>query len=115
MNKKVIGVVDGQVVDTQQEQTGVASNFELVSDEVIDTKISNYTGILVVEDLTNGDGARALAHVANNAQVVSELTGSDDFNGSKDNANTINVYVESGTVKIQNKRTTAVTIGTRLV
>lgn len=61
------------------------------------------TGRLVVTDETNSESAVFSLHQASGVPVTAKSYGSAAINATKDNASTINVYVESGEVVVQNK------------
>lgn len=60
------------------------------------------SGIIIVEDSTNGKGAVISAHNNAGTLVFTKLAGSNDITIAKDTAGDVNVYVEAGEIKVQN-------------
>lgn len=60
------------------------------------------TGLITVEDTTNGKSAVISAHNAAGTTTLSILNGDAIFSVAEATASKINVYVEAGVVKVQN-------------
>lgn len=102
MEKRVIGVVGGEVIDQNIERTGVSPAITLANAGVFDTEASAVTGHLLIVDATAESSAIAICHINAGAQVIASITGSSDISDTKDTASKVNVYVEGGTIQIQN-------------
>jgi len=110
--KKVLSVVGSEVVDQCDLKDGLAPAETIADSGVLDTGISDFSGHLVAD--VGEDSTIAACHVASDAQVISGLTGSAAFNAAKDNASTINIYVEGGTIQVQNLSGAAISLSARL-
>lgn len=109
--KKVLSLVDGQVIDQKDDADGIAPSVDIADAGVYDTEISDFTGDLTID--AGDDSTIASCHVASGTQVIA-LSGSAEFNASKDNASTINVYVEDGSIQIQNNTGGSISVSARL-
>lgn len=96
---KVLSLVGGQVIDKDVDESGIMPAVTIANAAVYDTGISGLTGSIALSIGT--DSTNVSCHVAADAQVIA-LSGSAKFNAAKANANTVNVYVENGVIKIQN-------------
>lgn len=110
--KKALSLVGGEVVDQLDGRTGVTPAVSLADAEVYDTGVSAYTGHVYIE--TESDGAIIPCHVAAGVEVVGDVIGSSEFSNAKDTADKVNVYVEGGTIQIQNSTGDVVSIKARL-
>lgn len=69
---------------------------------ILTTEIGENAGVVIVKDETTTDSA-IFAIVDTAGTVATELIVTNaSFNAAKDNASTINCYVEGGVVKVQN-------------
>lgn len=102
MNKKVIAVVGGEVIDNIQEQTGLIPALTLADGDAVNAGLKGVTGHLAIKDLTADSSALAVCHVDEGLQVIDNLAGAGTISDSKDTASSVNVYVESGSIFVQN-------------
>jgi len=110
--KKVLSQVGSEVVDQCDERTGLAPAELIANGGDLDTKISSFTGSLSV--ITSDNSGIASCYVTSGVQVIGSVTGGVGLSDSKDNASTLNVYVESGSIRIQNNTGSDVLVEARL-
>jgi hypothetical protein len=80
----------------------------LAANGVWSTGIDYSEGILIVS--TGGNSAVFTIHRHLGTPATTKVSGSAKLNAAKDNASTVNVYWESGQIKVQNKFTTTVNV-----
>lgn len=112
MYKKALSVVNGEVIDQKDDKTGLSPAETIADDGVYDTGIDAFTGSFNIS--LGDDSAVALCHVASGTQVISSVTGSSALSDTKDTDTKVNVYVEGGSIKIQNLSGDAVVVEARL-
>jgi hypothetical protein len=98
------------------EAIGASMRGETISLEttIIGTpQIQTGTGNLVVTNVTAENSAVISLHLAAGVPVVSKLYGAASITITKDNASTINVYVDAGVIKIQNNLATTAEINVK--
>jgi len=110
--KKVLSQIGSEVIDQCDERTGVAPAQVIANGEALDTKMAGFTGSLSV--MTADDSGIATCYVTAGVQVIGSVTGGAGLSDTKDNASTINVYVESGSIKIQNSTGSDISVEARL-
>jgi len=115
-NYKTVGQVGDSVFDPGSEGvTGKGSSSLALADAaVFTTAIDDNAGMLVVRDKTTTDSTVFLIVDTGGTVATQQLGTNANFNIAKDNAGTINVYVETGVVKIQNNSGGVVDIGVML-
>lgn len=115
IHTKSLGASGAEVLVAQSEAVSMSGQKEegLAVDAVLEVIASSGTGQLSITDETNGDSAVFSLHQASDASVIAKSYGSALIGDTKDNAATINVYVEGGVVKIQNKLAAAVDINVK--
>lgn len=69
---------------------------------VVASAIDATTGILLVEDTTNGNSAVVSVHNAAGTPTLTKVNGVAGIAVAKDTATSINVYIEDGVIKVQN-------------
>lgn len=74
------------------------------------SNIGDTAGIVILNDSANGDSA--LIGIINTGATVSaiKIGGSTGITITKDNASTINAYIEGGVLKVQNSTASEVTV-----
>jgi hypothetical protein len=109
--KKVLAQVGSEVIDQCDERTGL-SPAQVIADGVdIDTKITSFTGTLSV--VGENSSGLATCYVDASQQIIA-LVGGSGLSDSKDNSSTLNVYVEGGSIRIQNKTGSEASVEARL-
>ena len=114
-NKKILGFFGNVPIDAKEEQAGFTPSVSIANAAIVDTSISDFSGLMILEDVDNGHSAIAQVHKNANAVVISSVTGSAEINDTKDNASTINIYVEGGTIQVQNLSGSAVNVRARVL
>lgn len=100
MYKTVLGIVNGEVIDKEDNKTGVQPSVIVADAGIFNTTIADFTGNLKV--LTSADSVNAGCSIAAGVQVIDAVTGSAEFSATKATATKVNVYVEAGTIQVQN-------------
>ena len=113
MSYKIVkSVVGGRVIEECDLQDGINPEVAIAVDAVYDTGVTDFTGYATF--VAGNDSCMIPFHkVDGTGLVASTKIGSSTFNGTKDNSLTINVYVESGELKIQNKTAAAISLSVR--
>lgn len=111
-NFKVLGLIGGEVVRSYDEQAGVNPAQVLADAAIADTGAA-ISGVWIVE---SGDDSAVLASSSDGGTVsVSKIAGSASISVAKDTASSINVYVEGGTIQIQNTTGADATISAKIL
>ena len=110
--RKVLSQVGSEVVDQLDERTGVAPAQVIADGEALDTKMAVFTGSLSV--MTADDSGIATCYVTSGVQVIGSVTGGAGLSDTKGTASKLNVYVEGGTIKIENQTGADVSVEARL-
>lgn len=110
--KKVLSVVNGEVIHQDDNKTGITPSVSIADAEIFDTGIDAFVGNLSVK--TEEDGVVALCSIASGVQVIESVTGSAEFSDTKATATKVNVYVEGGTIRVQNLTGDAISLEARL-
>lgn len=113
--KQLKAVVSGQTIDSYEDLAGVVPSQTLANSGVYDTGIESLTGFLTVEDSTNGDSAIATVHLNGDTLTIASVAGSSSITATKDTASSVNVYVESGSIQIQNLSGASAVITAKIV
>lgn len=66
------------------------------------SELDTTTGIVLVEDTTNGDSAVISVHNAGGTPALGKVAGVAGIAVAKDTASSVNVYIEDGVIKVQN-------------
>jgi hypothetical protein len=98
--KKVLAQVGSEVVDQCDERTGLAPSQAIADAATLDTGISDFTGHISVD--AGADSAIVECYVTAGVQIIGAVTGGAEFSATKDNVSTLNIYVEGGSIIIQN-------------
>jgi len=109
--KKAISVVDGQVIEECDLLDGFSPAVTIADDAVYSSGVTDLTGYATF--VAGDDSCIIPFHKHNAALVAGTKIGSADFSTTKDTASKINVYVESGQFKIQNKTGANITLSVR--
>ena len=109
--KKAISVVDGQVIEECDLLDGLSPAVTIADDAVYSSGVTDLTGYATF--VAGGDSCIIPFHKHNAGLVAGTKVGSADFSTTKDTASKINVYVESGELKIQNKSGASITLSVR--
>lgn len=110
--EKVLALVDGEVIVEQDNVTGIAPAMAIADDGILDTGIDAFLGHLAIS--TDEDGAIAGCSIASGVQVIDSVTGSAVFSDAKSTDTKINVYVEDGTVQVENLTGAEISVKVRL-
>ena len=100
-HKVLLGVFGGQTVDAQEEKTGVIPQ-TMANAAIIDTGVGSAVGHLVIENLTANNSGVAAVFNTSGVATIAGFNGATGVTVAKDTASSLNVYVESGTIRIQN-------------
>lgn len=101
INKGQDGVKDYQIQAQSTETVGTI--VEAVADTaVVVTDIDATAGIVIVKDETTTDSATFGIKDIDGTVTLEQILVNANFDLAKDNGGTINVYVESGVINIQN-------------
>jgi hypothetical protein len=106
-DRKVGSYLDGGV-DIKKAFYGVSGASELKENDILLTGIKTNCGLLIVKDVTNGLSAIYRIEGAGNVTISANAI----FTITKDTASKVNVYLEGGQYKVQNKTTN--TIGVKI-
>jgi hypothetical protein len=109
--KKAISVVNGQVIEECDLLDGFSPAVTIADDAVYSSGVTDLTGYATF--VAGGDSCIIPFHKHNAGLVAGTKVGSADFSTTKDTASKINVYVESGELKIQNKSGASITLSVR--
>ena len=110
--RKVLSQVGSEVVDQLDERTGVAPAQVIADGEALDTKMAGFTGSLSV--MTADDSGIATCYVTAGVQVIGSVTGGAGLSDTKGTGSKINVYVEGGTIQIENQTGADISVEARL-
>jgi len=100
-HKVLLGVFGGQTVDAQEERTGLIPQ-TMEDAAVIDTTVSSAVGHISIENETANTSGIAAVYMIAGAITIADLSGGAGVSIAKDTANSVNVYVEGGTIQVQN-------------
>ena len=109
--KIVKSVVGGRVIEECDFQDGINPAVAIAVDAVYETKVTDFTGYATF--VAGNDSCMIPFHKNNAGLVAGTKIGSADFNTTKGTASKINVYVESGELKIQNKTASSISLSVR--
>ena len=104
-------LVDGEVIDQYDAVDGINPAVAIAVDAVYETKVTDFTGYATF--VAGDDSCMIPFHKDNGTFTIGAKIGSAVFNTAEDNNTTINVYVESGELKIQNKTAAAISLSVR--
>lgn len=85
------------------------NELELAATEVLETEVKSGIVNISANDGTNDQSATFSVNIADSVATTNLIGANTLFSNTKDNADTINVYIESGVVKVQNSLATAIT------
>lgn len=120
----VKSLVNGQVIDQHDQVDGISAAVKIESSAVYATGITDFTGyakFVAIPYYANGElndlasSSCIIPFHKHNAGLVAGTTieGSSDFSTTKDTSSKINIYVESGELKIQNTTSADISISFR--
>ena len=98
-NKRVLSVIGGEVIMSHEDQAGVIPAVTIADSAVVDLG-AFYSGVWVVE--VTDESAILASTEDGGSGSIDKLAGSASVSTTKDTASSINVYVESDTIQIQN-------------
>ena len=98
-NKKVLSVIGGEVIMSHEDQAGVIPAVTIADSAVVDLG-AFYSGVWVVE--ITDESAILTSTISGASGTIDRVAGSAVISDTKDTASSINVYVESDTIQIQN-------------
>jgi len=104
-------LVNNRVIDECDLQDGINPAVAIAVDDVYETGVTDFTGYATF--VAGDDSCMIPFYIYNAGLVAGTKIGSATFNTSKDNSSTINIYVESGELKIQNKTSAEISISLR--
>lgn len=104
-------IVGGRVIEECDLQDGINPEVKIAANNVYETGVTNYTGYATF--VAGGDSCIIPFHKHNTGLVAGTKIGSSDFATAKDTDLKINVYIESGELKIQNKTSAEILISLR--
>ena len=111
----VKSLVDGEVIDQYDAVDGINPAVEIVVNGVYETGVTagvtDFTGYATF--VAGDDSCMIPFHKHNAGLVAGTKIGSADFSTTKGTASKINVYVESGELKIQNKTAASISLSVR--
>lgn len=97
--KKAEALVNGEVIDSCDLITGVKPVLTIADGDAYDTGVEGFTGTIIVE---GEDSAIVTCYQTAGAQVIGSVTGGANVSDTKDTASKLNVYVEGGSIVVQN-------------
>ena len=104
IHTKFIDASGAEALVAQTEAISMEGQKETMAVDGVSIIIASQgTGQLVVTDETNSQSAVFNLHQLAGVPVIAKAYGSAAINAAKDNATTVNVYVEAGVVYVQNK------------
>ncbi len=108
----VQSLVDGEVIDQHDAVDGINPAVTIAVDAVYDTGLTDFTGYAT---FVSGNESCIVFFYKEGGSLKASTTiiGSANFNTNKDEGSKINVYVESGELKIQNKTTEDISLSVR--
>lgn len=107
----VKSLVDGEVIDQYEAVDGINPAVKIADDAVYETGVTDFTGF--AKFVAGDDSCMIPFHKHNAGLVAGTKIGSADFSTTKDTASKINIYIESGELKIQNKTGAEISISLR--
>lgn len=112
----VKSLVDGEVIDQYDAVDGVNPAVEIPVDNadgdgIYETGVTDFTGYATF--VAGDDSCMIPFHKHNAGLVAGTKIGSADFSTTKGTVSKINVYVESGELKIQNKKAASISLSVR--
>ena len=117
MSYKIVeSVVGGRVIEKCDHQDGINPAVSIPVDNVdgdgiYETGVTDFTGYATF--VAGDDSCMIPFHKHNAGLVAGTKIGSADFSTTKGTVSKINVYVESGELKIQNKTAAAISLSVR--
>lgn len=118
----VKSLVDGQVIDQHDQVDGVSAAVKIENNAVYETGVTDFTGYVkfvaipyASGELDDSETSSCMIpfHKHNAGLVAGTKIGSADFSTTKDTSSKINIYVESGELKIQNTTSADISISFR--
>jgi len=119
----VKSLVNGQVIDQHDQVDGVSAAVKIENDAVFETGVTDFTGYVkfvaipyASGELDDSETSSCIIpfHINDKVlQIGTTTEGSSDFSLTKDTGSKINIYVESGELKIQNKTGADISINLR--
>jgi len=97
----VKSLVDGQVIDQYDALDGINPDVKIADDAVYETGVTDFTGF--AKFVAGDDSCIIPFHKHDAGLEAGTKIGSEDFSTTQGTDFKINVYVESGELKIQNK------------
>lgn len=108
----VKSLVDGEVIDQYDAVDGINPAVEIAVNAVYETGVTDFTGYATF--VAGKDSCMIPFHKLDGTGLVAGTKiGSADFSTTKDNSLTINVYVDGGELKIQNKTAADISLSVR--
>ena len=107
----VKSLVDGEVIDQYDAVDGINPAVEVAANAVYETGVTDFTGYATF--VAGDDSCMIPFHKHNAGLVAGTKIGSADFSTTKGTVSKINVYVESGELKIQNKKAASISLSVR--
>ncbi len=111
-NKRVLSVIGGEVIMSHEDQAGVIPAVAIADAGVVDLG-AFYSGVWVVE--VTDESAILASTEDGGSGSIDKLAGSASVATTKDTASSINVYVESDTIQIQNLTGAEVIISAKIL
>ena len=112
MSYKIVeSVVGGRVIEKCDHQDGINPAVEIAVDDVYATGVTDFTGYATF--VAGNDSCMIPFHKHNAGLVAGTKIGSSDFSTSEGTLSKINVYVDNGELKIQNKTAAAISLSVR--
>ena len=104
-------IVGGRVIEECDLQDGINPEVKIANDAVYETGVTDFTGYATF--VAGDDSCMIPFHKHNAVLVAGTKIGSADFSTTIGTESKINVYVESGELKIQNKTGAEISISLR--
>ena len=119
----VKSLVNGQVIDQHDQVDGTSAAVKIEQNAVYETGVTDFTGYAkfvaipyASGELNDSETSSCIIpfHINDKVlQIGTTIEGSSDFSLTKDASSTINIYVESGELKIQNETGADISISFR--
>ena len=107
----VKSLVGGEVIDQYDAVDGINPAVEVAANAVYETGVTDFTGYATF--VAGDDSCMIPFHKHNAGLVAGTKIGSANFSTTKGTTSKINVYVESGELKIQNKKAASISLSVR--
>jgi len=104
-------IVGGRVIEECDLQDGINPEVKIANDAVYETGVTDFTGYATF--VAGDDSCMIPFHKHNAVLKKKKKIGSEDFSTSQGTESKINVYVEFGELKIQNKTGAEISISLR--